>query len=697
MVLPALRADLQLSPGAPALDGSPQWTLADPLRGRYFKLGVAAMRLLRHWALGEPQRVLQAANAEGGARLGEEELQQLLMFLRQQDLISPADGEQRGSYRQKAALQRHGLWKSLLHQYLFFRIPLWRPDAFLNRAWPWLARHGRLLLRVGLPLTLGLGLLLVARDWDRFLATFPHLFSFGGALAFGVALLFAKLCHEFGHAFMAKRAGCRVQSMGVAFMVMLPLFYTDVSDAWRVNDRRSRLLIGAGGVLAELTLACVALLAWSLLPDGPLRTSAFMLASATWVTTLLVNLNPFMRFDGYFLLSDLLGVENLQGRAFALCRWRLREALFGYGDPMPEPWPDGMRRRLLLWGYGSWLWRAALFLGIALTVYHLFFKVLGIFLMLVELVWFIGLPIWREWREWWQRRDQAQPARLALIGAGLALVLLVLLVPWRGSVEIPAVLEATRASALHAPVAARLKRVAVSDGQSVAAGDLLLELESPDLDARLRITRREIDITQLQLRRQAGRSETAADIGVLEQRLAEAVAEYRGLAAQRERLDIRAPHAGVVRDLLPELVPGLWLSPRQALARVVEPGVRLRGYVAEQAVWRVEPGAQGRFVADDPARPALPVRLESVDATGTSHLDLEALASDRQGAIAVQRDSEGRALPVQGQYAVRLSADQPMELVQPVRGEVVLAARGESPLSTIWRRLAALGVRESGF
>lgn len=237
----------------------------------------------------------------------------------------------------------------------------------------------------------------------------------------------------------------------------------------------------------------------------------------------------------------------------------------------------------------------------------------------------------------------------------------------------------------------------VRDGEPVAQDQVLVELESPDLTSRMSITRREIEILQLQLRRQSGRSATAADSGILEQRLAEAVAEYRGLAAQRERLEIRAPHAGVVRDLLPELVPGLWLSPRQVLARVVEPSVRLRGYVAEQAVWRVEPGAVGRFVADDPSRPALPVRLESVDATGTSHLDLEALASDRQGPIAVQRDGEGRAQPVQGQYAVRLSADQAVELTQPVRGEVVLDANGESPLSAIWRRLAALGVRESGF
>lgn len=697
-MLPALRPDLQLSPAAPGLDGVPQWTLADPLRGRYFKLGAAAVRLLRHWALSDPQRVLNAANAESGLPLGAAELEELLRFLRGHDLIAALDGEQRASYGAKAAAQRQSLAKRVLHQYLFFRIPLWRPDTFLNRAWPVLQRNGRWLLRWGLPLVFALGLFLVARDWERFLATFPHLFSLGGAMAFGIALTFAKLCHEFGHAFMAKRAGCRVQSMGLAFMVLLPMFYTDVSDAWRVNHRRSRLLIGAGGVLAELVLAVLALLAWSLLPDGPLRTSAFMLASATWITTLVINLNPFMRFDGYFLLSDLWAVDNLQARAFALCRWRLREALFGYGEPMPEPWQPAMTRRLLAWGYGAWLWRAVLFFGIALAVYHLFFKVLGIFLMLVELVWFIGLPIWKELREWWQRRDQAQPGKVLLTGAGLFVLLALLMLPWRSSVEVPALLEASRTTALHAPLAARLKQLHVVDGQAVGQGDLLLELESPDLDSRQAIVRREIEILQLQLRRQAGRSETAADAGILEQRLAEAVAEYRGLAAQRERLQLRAPQAGVVRDLLPDLTAGRWLSPADALARVVEPGLRLRGYLAEEELWRVEPGAEGRFIADDPARPALPVRLDEVDATGVAYLELEALSSDHHGPIAVRRDAQQRAEPVQAQYGVRLSLlDASIQPAQPLRGVVVLDGQGQSLLGFAWLRLAALGVRESGF
>ncbi|MFJ3486913.1 biotin/lipoyl-binding protein [Pseudomonas sp. NPDC090202] len=698
MNLPSLRADLQLSPAAPALDGSPRWTLADPLRGRYFKLGAQAMRLLRHWSLGDPAQVLRAANREPGLPLQEQEVIALLTFLRSHDLISASDPQQRASYFFKAIASRQGLWKTVLHQYLFFRIPLWRPDAFLNRAWPWLARFGPALLRFGLPLTLLLGVFLVSRDWQRFIATFPHLFSLAGAMAFGMSLFFAKLCHEFGHAFMAKRAGCRVQSMGVAFMVLLPMFYTDVSDAWRVNDRRARLLIGAGGVLAEMLLAVLALLVWSLLEDGPLRSAAFMLASATWLTTLAINLNPFMRFDGYFLLSDLWEVDNLQGRAFALCRWRLREWLFGYGEAAPEPWSPSMKKRLLIWGYCSWLWRAALFFGIALAVYHLFFKLLGIFLMGVELAWFIALPVLNEARQWWSRREQAHGPRVLLTGTGVLLIVLALIVPWRSSVEVPAMLEAGRVTALHAPAAARVRQINVVDGQRVAAGDVLLELESPDIDSRQVIVRREIDILQLQLRRQAGRSETAADAGILQQRLAEAVAEFRGLAAQKERLLLRAPQSGQVRDLLPQLAVGRWLSSRETLARIVEPGSRLRGYLAEEALWRVAPGADGRFIADDPARPALAVRLQEVDSNGVAFIDQEALTSDNHGPIAVRRDDSRRPEPVQAQYGVRLRLlDDSLSPERPLRGVAVLQGRNESLLGATWRRMAALGVRESGF
>ncbi|WP_207233556.1 HlyD family efflux transporter periplasmic adaptor subunit [Salinicola tamaricis] len=225
-----------------------------------------------------------------------------------------------------------------------------------------------------------------------------------------------------------------------------------------------------------------------------------------------------------------------------------------------------------------------------------------------------------------------------------------------------------------------------------------MELASPDLDSRQAIVRREIEILQLQLRRLSARSETAADAGVLEQRLAEAVAEYRGLAAQRERLQLRAPQAGVVRDLQRDLSVGRWLHPAESLARIVGPGLRLRGYLAEENLWRVEAGNSGRFIADDPMRPAMPVRLDDVDATGVAYLEQEALSSDHGGPIAVRRDAQQHAEPVQAQYGVRLSLlGEAIHPDHPLRGVVLLEGERQSLLGAAWRRIAALGVRESGF
>jgi hypothetical protein len=343
-LLPALRPDLQIAESAAGINGAPQWVLADPLTGRYFTLTPTAIRLLRHWSLRQPLQILAAANQEPGLPLQVKELEQLLQFLRQHDLVTSGDVEQRQRYLGKAQAMRTSLWKKVLHQYLFFRIPLWRPDPILNRCWPWLKRYGTPLLMAVFPLFLTLGLFLVSRDWVRYTHSFPHLFSLQGMAVFGVSLVIAKFIHELGHAFMAKRAGCRVQSMGVAFIVLLPLFYTDVSDAWKLKNRRSRLLIGAGGILAELLLAVIALLVWTLLPDGPLRTAAFMLSSATWITTLVVNLNPeSYSFDLFW--DEFIGqlLQALPHPSLNYDRWLIeldpkeQKRREQFGEPPPTP------------------------------------------------------------------------------------------------------------------------------------------------------------------------------------------------------------------------------------------------------------------------------------------------------------------------------------------------------------------------
>src|SRR3569623_2913107 len=224
----------------------------------------------------------------------------------------------------------------LLHRYLFFRIPLWRPDAFLGRSLAWvgpLFSRGLLFLTL---LALMIGLIEVSRQWDVFLSSLLDMFSWEGLFGYIITLIFVKLLHELGHAYTAKRYGCRVPTMGVAFLVMFPIDYTDVNDAWRLRKRRQRLAVGAAGMLTELAVAAWATLAWAMLPEGQLRNTAFVLATITLISSIAINTSPFMRFDGYFLLSDWLDIPNLHQRAFGLGRWQLRAWLFGLAEPAPE-------------------------------------------------------------------------------------------------------------------------------------------------------------------------------------------------------------------------------------------------------------------------------------------------------------------------------------------------------------------------
>ncbi|WP_373925084.1 site-2 protease family protein, partial [Duganella vulcania] len=439
--MPVLRQELSLHPGPVQADGSPSWTLHDPSVNRFYQLGWASFEILQRWHLGSAERILAALRAETTLQLAPDDIDAVLAFLGRHELLVAATAEQGAQLwrRRQAGRPSRAMW--LLKNYLFFRVPLLRPEALLQALLPycaWLFRP-RFWWAMGGALLLALGLL--SRRWDEFTHTFSNYGGWTAALGVGAALSLAKVLHELGHALTARRFGCRVPAMGVAFLVMMPVLYTDTNEAWKLRSRRQRLLIGGAGMLAELALAVCATLLWCVLPDGPLRAGAFLLASTTWLATLAVNASPFMRFDGYFLLADYVGLPNLHSRAFALALWRLRRWLLGLDDPAPEHFPAATRRKLVLFAWATWLYRLVLFLSIALLVYHLFFKALGILMLFVELGWFIARPIVGELMLWWRRRAELRWCRASRRSA-LLLALLTgwLVLPWQAEVAAPAVL-----------------------------------------------------------------------------------------------------------------------------------------------------------------------------------------------------------------------------------------------------------------
>ncbi len=698
--LPPLREDLNLFPGAPGPGGTPAWLIHDRPRNRFFRLGWLESELLIRWASTADDRGLaERINRETTLHTDAGRVREMIEFLRHNDLTRPASTEAVHELAARAQ-QRPGWGTWLLHHYLFFRIPLWRPDPFLTRLMPWLGwlfQRWFAILLVFLGMT---GLFLVSRQWEAFLGTFSFFYSLQGALFLALAIVFAKVCHEFGHALIAKFYGCRVPVMGVAFLVLWPLAYTDTSDTWRLTDKKQRLRVASGGMIAELMLAILATLAWNLVDEGILKSVFFSLATVTWTAALAINANPFMRFDGYFILSDHLDIPNLQDRAFALGRWRLRHFFLGIDEPPPETWPRHQRRFLIGYAWATWTYRFFLFLGIALLVYHFFFKVLGVFLMVVEIHWFILRPIGRELLAWYRRRDDVSRGSA---GAGLLLILsllAVLFIPWQNRITVPAVLRSESFAWIHPPVPGRLESIHVREGRRVRVGDPLFILAAPDLDHQLRLNQLDLERFGHESRRPGQRREAREDRLLAAQRLRAARERRQSLLDNRRRLTIAAPLSGVVTELAPGLKPGRWLGREARLAHIRRPDSDgVRAWLEEKDRHRVVPGVRGLFYAEEPLRPPLPVRVTAVDPQALSSLEWKYAASSFKGAIPVRKKADGRLIPTRALYRVRLKIITPpaLESGRVLRGTVQLRGERQSLARGLWHGVLALWIRESGF
>lgn len=697
--LPPLREDLHLFPGATLAGGQPSYVLHDPARNQFFQLDWLSFEILARWNAGDAAAIATAVAGETPLQIGPDAVEGVLQFLAANQLLRPAPGQSR---LLAAALQRQrgSAARWLLHNYLFFRIPLLRPDAWLQR---WAGRLAFFFSPVFGWLTLLAmltGAVAVFRDWERFSATLVDTLSWQGMAGYGVALAMAKVCHELGHAFTAKRHGCRVPTMGVAFLVLWPVAYTDTNEAWKLHDNRARLKIAAAGIVTELSLAAWATLAWSFLPDGSVRHVAFMLATTTWISTVLINASPFMRFDGYFLLSDLLQLPNLHQRAFALARWDLRERLFRLGEPQPEHFPPLRHAGLIAFAWAVWLYRLSLFLGIAMLVYGFFIKAVGILLFLVEIVWFVLLPIYHELREWKKRMPSILASRRAWISWLLALAaLLLLLLPLPSRVNVSGVLQAQRHWAVYAPAHARLERMLVGEGQRVAAGTRLLLLASDELDwhqsgadARLR---------QLRWQAAAGAfdQEQRQQWQVLASREAGASAEMGGIATEAQRYAPLAPFAGVIRDIAPDLRPGQWLGANEKLALLVdERSYQVQTYVDEQSVALLAVGGRAEFVSDGQQGPRLALRISRIEPDTARTID-EAMLTSLYGGNIVVREKNGQLYPEHAVYRVTLTClTPPAELAgHSWRGQVSLHGGRSAPITRYAQAFLALLWREAGF
>lgn len=701
MPLPRLREELDLLPGPTLPDGQPSWTLHDPVRNQFFRVDWPTLEILQRWDMDDPQQIAADVSAHTTLSLTDDDVVQVAQFLVQHQLVQAASAQAPRKLAEQLARIQGSPLKWLLHHYLFFRIPLLRPDAWLTRWLPVARWFGTRTFAWMTGLALALGLAQVVRRWDVFSASLVDTFNLEGLLAYGAAIFVVKLLHELGHAFTAKHYGCRVPTMGVAFLVMWPVAYTDTNETWRLTHRLQRLRVASAGIATELVIAVWATLAWALLPAGGVQSAAFVLATTSWVATLAINASPFMRFDGYFILMDALDMPNLHGRSFALARWKLREWLFGLGEEPPEHFKPATQLALIGFAWATWLYRLVLFLGIAVLVYHFFIKLVGIFLFLVEIVWFVAKPMASElavWRMLWPRiRQQARGRKTAL--AFMALCVLLVL-PWPGRITASAVLRPQESWPVYAPAGARMEAMPFRHGDVVPAGQPLVQLYVPDLASREKALQVRMTQQRMQAATSAFDDEMRKRWKVAEQTLHTTEAELQGVQAEQSQFTPLAPYEGRFLLADPDLAVGQWVSKKEPLAVLVRQGTawRVETWLDEDDVARVQVGQTAVFVADSATGPLLTLKLSAIDRDAARVLPRKELASALGGHV-LTREKNGQLVPERAVYRVAFDVQDMPGSMQSLawRGQINIHADWQSPASRYVRQALAVLVREVGF
>lgn len=701
--LPGMREDIRVQPGPRDHAGRPTWTLYDPLRNKFFQLDERALHLVYCWGEGTPGAIAAAVAERFPWQPDVVDIAHFFDFLAANELLLVRDGTMRKRLEKAEQARQTTLYNKLLHNYLFFRLPLTRPDPWLDRLYPHVAflLTSRFLVLSAVVGIVSLALLL--RQWQTFVGGFPWFFSTEGMIVFGLTLATIKILHEMGHALACKKYGVRVATMGVSFIVMWPVLYTDATDGWRLTSRRQRATISAAGVTTELVLACYALAAWLLLPEGLPRSVAFTVATTTLVMSLLVNLNPLMRFDGYFFLSDTLNMPNLQERSFGLARWQLRTWLFGRLMDPPEHYSRRLHAILVAYAISTWIYRLFLFLGIALLVYHMFFKALGIFLFFVEIWFFIARPIYREFKAWpdvWKLAGTGRRRGWYLASGG---VLLVLLFPWRQDFVVQGQWSDARYERIHAVRVGRVEEVLVTQGQAVQAGQVMLRLSSPELDHQQRVVALDVLRLRSQLERSLTDNDLSADRLVMSQALQRAEAEHAALDRVREQLVVLAPLSGRVEDVLPGLHVGRWVTPKEQLLMVREgAAAQVSALVPESKLEGLETGGEALFFAEAGGPKGVPLTVTAIERSAVKTLDSPYFAVDFGGDIPASRQKGGEGLaPEISVYRVHLRPGEgtPAEELpdRRLRGWVHFEGERRTLLGRALRFVLGVLVRESAF
>ncbi|MEN8191117.1 MAG: PqqD family peptide modification chaperone, partial [Thermodesulfobacteriota bacterium] len=532
--------------------GETWYVLQDHVSGRFYRFTPVIYRVI---GLMDGKRTVQdlwesVTDYYGDDAPTQSEIVRLLSQLHSADVLLcdvPPDSEEILTRADRIERMR---WKANLRSPLFLRFPLLDPERFLAKTE---VIAGICFRRLGFAVWLVsvlTALVLVWLNWDELTSNIvDRVLARENLLLLWFVYPVVKCFHELGHGYAVKRWGGEVHEMGIMLLVFMPIPYVDATSAAAFRQKWQRVIVGAAGIGVELFLAALAVFAWVLLDKGLTRSVAYNVMLIGGVSTVLFNGNPLLRYDGYYILADLLNIPNLAQRSMQYLGYLTNRYLLAVPEAEPPYTGPGERFWFVFFGITSFVYRLFVYTAIIMFVAGKFFFI-GVMLAILGGVNMVVLPVYRKIKGlltaplYQNNRGRTLFIVVAFIGL-LAALLTLLPAPYCSRTE--GVVWVPENSLVRAGASGKVKRIVTEADSRVQAGTPLIQCFDPLLETRAAILRSQFK--EHLLRYQAVFSIDRVGAKIIEEELAAIGVKLAWVDEQFKKMLVVSPARG--RFILP--------------------------------------------------------------------------------------------------------------------------------------------------
>jgi putative peptide zinc metalloprotease protein len=502
---------------------------------------------------------------------GQEDVVQLLTQLYNANLLYFHSRPDTSQIFERYKQRKQKEMQSKLLSILFMRLPLFDPDNFLKRLHPiWQL----IVSPVGALLWLFVVISAIKICIDNSHEAFNQMQGIlapGNLMYLYFALVIIKSLHEISHAVVCRRFGGEVHVLGIMLLVFTPLPYMDATSSWTFRNRWHRVLVSAAGILMEIFVAALAVFGWANTGNGVLHALFYNIMFIASVSTLLFNANPLLRFDGYYILSDLLDIPNLHTRAKEYINYLIERYAFGCKDSHCPVQTMNEALSLSIFGILSLIYRILIFAGILLFVADKFL-ILGMIMALIGIVSWGLVPLFKL-LSYLISSPKLQKNRVRVFAVtGLTfstIISLIMFIPFTDKLQAPGIIEAKNFQKIYNDHPGYVTQLFKPAGTYVKAGDLLIQLHNNEIEfdlANAKIQRKE---TQIMVKQ--ARNVKVVDLKPLLKRLETVISHITDLEARIDSLSIRSRHDGIWQPSEDVKFSGRWIPRGGYLGEVIDP------------------------------------------------------------------------------------------------------------------------------